>query len=757
MLSLDFIFSANDLDAPSLNFSFVDAISIYGSGITALSGRAIARCAVAPSGILSSPIPVDAAAIGRVSACGRGVLFLGVSTLARGTISNNICRGVAYISTAHIGSIRYDANNPKSVFSQVSTSPGFGTQLFSSAVSRSQNQSVARLTSVVAPNQSSNVSKKNVTTQKDNIVFSVPLSGVYHRAERTDNRHVGTQSALVSKKSGLENNKQSQAIPLYLWVFSGLEQLSIRRSLVATALSYCADYVVMSSFRRYSEPPEQFRVPPSLNFDFSDSPIYPELNFSWDYDVAETIFPFNFQRGLRGWVGCSNSKLNSCGRPQEVLFYDAICPPFGRSVRVDPPRPAPAIDPNHQSVIIPRQSVYFMQHTLSVSLVNGTPIPVASVSLSLDADSFSWRMQADMRDLAALPLITQAIGQPPIELIVAINGYEWRVVIDKIQRTHEFASESIQIYGLGLTAYLAQPHIQPSSLTYGDALSMQQIADLLLPDDWTINWQAVSWLVPAYAYSHTQATPIKALANLVASFGAIVVPSKNSKSINIRPRYPVLPWDFSATEPDFYIPDAAIVATTFQSVLEPQADAIFVHGGDRGGILAHCRMTGTAGLKLASTVNNHLITSPIAARALAERIIAGQHTQPILSSAELPLSAEIPLLSVGDFCDFDLGGVHVRGGIGGVSIRASLASVRQSVQLGESVDNIWSAFSALIDREPVQVGRIVSAEAGSSVVAFFDGGTAVVRGVGAVGKNYFVRGGVVQSEAPDFQVIEIII
>jgi hypothetical protein len=66
--------------------------------------------------------------------------------------------------------------------------------------------------------------------------------------------------------------------------------------------------------------------------------------------------------------------------------------------------------------------------------------------------------------------------------------------------------------------------------------------------------------------------------------------------------------------------------------------------------------------------------------------------------------------------------------------------------------NLWKRFKALIPGDPLEIGLVESIDTlrQTSAVLMLGGGTQIVRGVSvSVGQYAFVRGGVIESKAPD--------
>jgi hypothetical protein len=66
--------------------------------------------------------------------------------------------------------------------------------------------------------------------------------------------------------------------------------------------------------------------------------------------------------------------------------------------------------------------------------------------------------------------------------------------------------------------------------------------------------------------------------------------------------------------------------------------------------------------------------------------------------------------------------------------------------------NLWKRFKALIPGDPLQVGEVIGINSieQTSTVTLLGGGTLVVRGADVpLGQRCYVRGGVIEGQAPD--------
>ena len=487
--------------------------------------------------------------------------------------------------------------------------------------------------------------------------------------------------------------------------------------------------------------------------------------YSWNGVMSIHTDEMANQRGLvRGkacspWLQATRADVKACSSVQKASQATT-----GTSPAIDPPRPPVTDPPGHVTVTIPTQQAYTMLHTLSVTLLNGTPIAISNLSLDFNADSFAYQFSGQLLDKGQQALLYQG-GGDPVQLVVAINGVVFKVIVERIEHSYSFGQRSINVRGRGLTALLGQPYEQPSSATQSSQLTIQQLAELLLPGGWTLVWDSTMptpWLVPSGVYTYTQQTPIQALATLAQDIGCMLVPARAAQTITIMPRYPKLPWNFPTLSPDVAIPASSVVNIVHRTIIPPQANGVYVHGGEVGGKLGWVRLTGTDGARLAPTVSNVLMTDAIALRLRGERELAGQYQQPPIQSITLPMdNATFPMLSVGQHVEVTADGQVAEGIVNSVqlavSMGASEVSVAQTIQIGEETTSSWALFKELLPRDPLLVATLASTDGTTSLMTLLDNGVVRVRGTGTVNGKYYIRAGKIDGAAPNMTQEEIVI
>lgn len=326
-----------------------------------------------------------------------------------------------------------------------------------------------------------------------------------------------------------------------------------------------------------------------------------------------------------------------------------------------------------QTYVVPTRRSYIVVTTASLArLSDGANIPCASLSLSIDADSWGWQFSARC-PASALPLLD---GGP---LRARINGVDWHVVVDTVARARQFPGEQITLTGRGLAAELAAPLAVSTTRVSTAQRTAQQLAAEALPAEWSLDWQAPDWLVPAGAWSH-QGTPIEAVLAVAGAVRAVVQAARAERTIAVLPRWPVAPWDLPTATPDVVLPLNPVVTLSESRSEAAPLNAVYVSGTAQG-IVARVWRSGTAGDLLASQVSDALITATEAARArgIAELAAGGEQAE---VQIELPLApaASLPLLEIGQIVQVGESPAWL-GLVRGSAVTADGASARQRVTL----------------------------------------------------------------------------
>lgn len=442
----------------------------------------------------------------------------------------------------------------------------------------------------------------------------------------------------------------------------------------------------------------------------------------------------------------------------DLCLWRPLDAPLDLGVLPGCPGPEPGL-------IIPRRRTYIVVHDIEVvRLPDRYPIACAALAISLDADAWAWSWSGTLLGAAALEAVLP-VDDEPVTIEASIDGYLWHLLVEEWSEDRAFGSRAIRASGRGLTAWLAAPYQLPGSGVLANARTIQQLMDEHLPlgEGWTLVWRdgTPDWLIPAGAWSWAQRTPMQAIHEAALGVGLVVLPARTARELHVLPRYPVLPWDYATATPDLEIPDAAILQLTRRRQADAQANAVYVHGAEVGGLLARVYRTGSAGDRLASTESHPLITHVDGARLFGSRILAAHESQPEVRSITLPLGGDFPLPELGQLVSVELGAADIRGTISGLEVAVQRSggealTVRQTITLGEEAPNLWARFRSLLPVDPLLAGEATILHGdGTVTVTLIGGGTIRVRGEAAQGQMVYIRGGRIEGEAPDLTGYEI--
>lgn len=563
-------------------------------------------------------------------------------------------------------------------------------------------------------------------------------------------------------------------VPLHDFVITGYGAEVVTKTTIAPIVNY------QLTFKPKHKTNEQFELD-EYQADTLFSPVLfypanttyesekiPFRRWQWLFNDPITVTQVHYRTSLIRQQKClaeGGSLIPTVNKTCSIQ-EEGECPPPGLTPFVDP-KPDIPVDPpsGGETITVPTKEVYKVQNVITTTLADGTTnIDIANVSLNFDSDSHSWNWSGDLLEESQVDSLRPAANGTGVIIHVTINGKTWHLLVEKTTTNRTFNRNVIGLSGRGISALLGAPYLPQNSVEINSVMSNQQIAESFLPSGWTLQWGLATWNIPANAYSHQNLTPLQALHKVVQECGGMLVPQTNAQVIKVVKRYPVLPWQFNVVSPDLVVPDDIIVQLTEEPVSTYGANAVHVHGFENGGSQAFCRITGSAGDRLAPTVSSNVITDSVAARAAGERALAGAYPQPKTKSIQTIMDGgtTIDLVEPGVFVEFVIGAVQDRGIVNTVSIVTSsddqgVVTVGQSIGIGESTENSFSLFSELLPSDPLTLVTIISSSSGTSLVESVDGVQTRVRGVGITNAKYYVKGGKLDGQAPQLTLLPDVI
>lgn len=384
--------------------------------------------------------------------------------------------------------------------------------------------------------------------------------------------------------------------------------------------------------------------------------------------------------GISVWVVPQPPAPQPCYTPSAHLLFAALAPAdshllFVCENYIDPP------PPDGEPVVVPVRRVYFVINNVTLHrLPDGLPVPVFSLSLSLDSASWTWGFDAQL-PAKAEALVAPGNASGPVELVASVNGTAFRVMAENISRERIFGDTSIRISGRGRNAVLAAPYAPVMTFSNAETRTARQLMEDVLTLNgislgWTVDWGLTDWNVPAGVFAR-QGTWIEALSSIASAVGGYLIPHPSDQSIRVRHRYPVAPWEWSAVSPDFVLPVDAVARESLRWVEKPAYNRVFVSGQDVG-VLGQVTRAGTAGDVLAPMVVDSLITEAAAARQRGIAVLADTGQQ-IEVNLRLPVLAETGIIQPGAFVEYQDGSVTRLGLVRSTQVEAGMPEVWQTL------------------------------------------------------------------------------
>lgn len=361
-----------------------------------------------------------------------------------------------------------------------------------------------------------------------------------------------------------------------------------------------------------------------------------------------------------------------CYTPSTALRFAALAAANGHLLFVCKRHGAPPR-------VVPVRRVYCVINDVTLHRVpDGAEVPAFSLSLSLEASSWTWGFEASL-PATALPLVEPEDG--PVELLASVNGTEFRLLAEDISREREFGQAGIRVSGRGRNAVLAAPYAPVMNFSNAEVRTARQLMDDVLtvngvPLGWTVDWGLTDWNVPAGAFAH-QGTWIEALIAIANAAGGYLIPHPSALSLKVRPRYPVAPWEWGTVTPDVVLPAEAVSRESLRWQEKPAYNRVFVSGQEVG-VLGQVTRAGTAGDVLAPMVVDPLITEAMAARQRGLAVLADTGRQ-IEVTLRLPVLPETGLIEPGAFVEYQDGSITRLGLVRATRVEAGLPEVWQTL------------------------------------------------------------------------------
>ena len=288
----------------------------------------------------------------------------------------------------------------------------------------------------------------------------------------------------------------------------------------------------------------------------------------------------------------------------------------GGSTRTDYPVDEDAINPPLDPP--PVAGVIRIVNTVNVvKLPERTAIDFVDFTLATDLNSIAWAVNFTIGSQASLDLL-KPVGLTTVEIEININGELFVCFIGRTKT--QFSTDSngmvIKNYkctGWSATKQLSYPystkrsHTETSSSTPSGLLN-----DELLGTGFIGAWSSVSWTIPANVFSYYEKSPLAAITELSESVGAVIIPDPETKTLTVKPYYPVSPWDWGTASVDFNLSETEFYTMDTEWLPKESPDSIYIYGEETSGVAVKAVKLGTAGLITLPTIVNKYITDNVA-------------------------------------------------------------------------------------------------------------------------------------------------
>jgi hypothetical protein len=330
--------------------------------------------------------------------------------------------------------------------------------------------------------------------------------------------------------------------------------------------------------------------------------------------------------------------------------------------------------------------VIIVIHTIHVirlpDLVN---VPVLSVSLQFDIDSWAWGVSLNLQSNNAISLL-EPVGGEPRQVRIELDGLAFTALIESWSENRQFGETTYTATGRSVLALFVQPYAPIRSyLEESQKTAAQLIDHELLNTGWSAAYHpdlaqlfTTDWLVPAGAWSYQNKSPVDAIVQIAQAIGARAYSDRNNEIVHIAPRYPVSPWAWAEATPDKSISLGLVRSISTQLTTQPDYNQVYVSGQNQG-VLVSATRQGTAGDIPAPMATDPLITFVNAGRERARTILANTGRQSRVT-LDLPLNNTTGLLEPGQLVEV-VEPVPWRGLVTGIHVQANHGTIAQQVEL----------------------------------------------------------------------------
>tara|TARA_B100000902_G_scaffold399928_1_gene473708 strand:- start:4668 stop:6479 length:1812 start_codon:yes stop_codon:yes gene_type:complete len=242
----------------------------------------------------------------------------------------------------------------------------------------------------------------------------------------------------------------------------------------------------------------------------------------------------------------------------------------------------------------------------------GSTVNFDSFTISHDIESFAWTVQFDVLDKDSFELI-RPVGRTLKVVDIQVNDETFTLVVAKGSIQRRQGKVVYRCSGWSRTKLLADPYAAKRSYKDTQARTAAQIVNMeLTGTGFDYTWSTVDWQIPVGIHSYQDKTPLGAIIAVAESVGAVVVPHPTLAQFDIRPYYPVSPWQWDSAGLNRSMNELQFFEISNDPVPKPNPDGVYVYGEDNNGVGVKAVRNGKPGTALLPDVVNKYITANVA-------------------------------------------------------------------------------------------------------------------------------------------------
>lgn len=319
--------------------------------------------------------------------------------------------------------------------------------------------------------------------------------------------------------------------------------------------------------------------------------------------VAVVVEPY--QSGLRIELNYVEN-WQPGGYPSNARRYGPPIPPppppsWTTRLRIRCPRPGTRLSigatacPIIPVVEIESRRTYVVLNSASLTLLDDTPLPVTSMTIKTDANSWCWGLSASLTGADAWALVQPTTAGYPVEVKATLNDWTWTFVLDYPGLTRKFNNHNLTVEGRSRSAWLDEPWTPKTTGKQSLDRTAQQLAEEALDNTgWTLNWQLDDWFVPGGRFEWDDSL-IGRIARLLKPVEGCLYTDPVLQVLTAYPRYPTASWLWDGLTPDLELPEAVLKDWSRKPNLTTAYNGVYVSGTDYG-VLAFVKIAGTDGM-----------------------------------------------------------------------------------------------------------------------------------------------------------------